>query len=321
MQAPDLPENEIARVATLRSLNILDTSAEERFDRLTRLAKRLFGVPIALVSLVDADRQWFKSCIGLDAVETPRDISFCGHAILGNGVFVIPDALADQRFSDNPLVTGDPNVRFYAGCPLQVSNGSKIGTLCLIDVEPREFDSESAALLQDLARMVEREIEAVQLATMDELTCLSNRRGFEMLAQYALAVSQRLKHSVSLLFFDLNGFKKINDSFGHAEGDRALLSFANVLRSVFRGSDILGRMGGDEFAVMLADSSAAATTIALARLQAALDAHNLADQRGYDIRYSVGCIEFDPGRHQNMQQLLADADAAMYVNKNNAGSR
>ena len=321
MQAPDLAEDESTRVATLRSLNILDTSAEERFDRLTRLAKRLFGVPIALVSLGDADRQWFKSCVGLDASETPRDISFCGHAILGSGVFVIPDALADQRFSDNPLVTGAPNVRFYAGCPLQVSNGSKIGTLCLIDVEPREFDSESAALLRDLARMVEQEIEAVQLATMDELTALSNRRGFEMLAQYALAVSQRLKHSVSLLFFDLNGFKKINDSLGHAEGDRALVSFANELRSVFRGSDIIGRMGGDEFAVLLANSSAAATTIALARLQAALDARNLADRRGYDIRYSVGCIEFDPGRHQDIQRLLADADAAMYVHKQKAGSR
>ena len=321
MQAPDLPENEVTRVATLRSLNILDTSAEERFDRLTRLAKRLFGVPIALVSLVDANRQWFKSCVGLDAVETPRDISFCGHAILGNGVFVIPDALADPRFSDNPLVTGAPNVRFYAGCPLQVSNGSKIGTLCLIDVEPREFDSESTALLQDLARMVEQEIEAVQLATMDELTSLSNRRGFEVLAQYALAASQRLKHPVSLLFFDLNGFKKINDSLGHAEGDRALVSFANVLQSVFRSSDIIGRMGGDEFSVLLANSSAAVTTIALARLQAALDVRNIADQRGYDIRYSVGCIEFDPGRHQDIQQLLADADAAMYAHKKHAGSR
>lgn len=315
MQAPDQPEDEVTRVATLRSLNILDTSAEERFDRLTRLAKRLFGVPIALVSLVDANRQWFKSCVGLDALETPRDVSFCGHAILGSGVFVIPDALADQRFSDNPLVTGDPNVRFYAGCPLQVSNGSKIGTLCLIDVEPREFDPESTALLQDLARMVEQEIEAVQLATMDELTSISNRRGFEMLTKHALAVSRRLKHRLSLLFFDLNGFKKINDSLGHAEGDRALVSFANVLRSVFRGSDVIARMGGDEFSVLLANSSASEPAVALARLQAALDAHNLADGRGYDIRYSVGCIEFYPDRHQDVQQLLADADAAMYAHK------
>src|ERR1700752_1549332 len=116
MLTPALPADENTRLDTLRALNILDTSPEERFDRLTRLAKRLFGVPIALVNLVDADRQWFKSCVGLSATETPRDISFCGHAILGDDILLVPDAGVDERFHDNPLVTGDPNIRFYAGC-------------------------------------------------------------------------------------------------------------------------------------------------------------------------------------------------------------
>lgn len=126
MQKPAKPLDEATRLDTLRALNILDTLPEERFDRLTRLAKRLFGVPIALVSLVDEDRQWFKSCQGLHASETSRDISFCGHAILGDDIFLIPNAAADERFHDNPLVTDEPHIRFYAGCPLTVSKGASL---------------------------------------------------------------------------------------------------------------------------------------------------------------------------------------------------
>ena len=151
MQPPAKPRDERTRLETLRSLKLLDTSPSERFDRLTRIARRMFGVPVSLVSLVDDNRQWFKSRQGLDATETPRDISFCGHAILGDDIFIVPDATKDNRFVDNPLVTDDPNIRFYAGVPLVVSNGSKIGTLCIIDEKPREFSEEDLELLRDLA--------------------------------------------------------------------------------------------------------------------------------------------------------------------------
>ena len=119
MKAPATSIDEAVRLTTLRSLDILDSLGEERFDRLTRMAKQMFRVPIALVSLVDENRQWFKSCVGLDVSETSRDISFCGHAILGDEVFVISDTLKDDRFSDNPLVLEDPHIRFYAGCPIR----------------------------------------------------------------------------------------------------------------------------------------------------------------------------------------------------------
>ena len=181
MIKPATPVDEATRVGTLRALDILDTAAEERFDRLTRLAKRLFGVPIALVSLVDTNRQWFKSCDGLGATETPREISFCGHAILSDDILVIPDALLDDRFCDNPLVVDDPHIRFYAGCPLRAPNGSRLGTLCLIDRAPRMFDADELQPLRDLAHMAEQELAAVQLATTDELTQISNRRGFARL--------------------------------------------------------------------------------------------------------------------------------------------
>jgi diguanylate cyclase (GGDEF)-like protein len=315
MLYPSKPNNEALRIQTLRELNVLDTSPEERFDRLTRLAKRLFNVPIALVSLVDADRQWFKSCVGLDVSETSRDISFCGHAILGDQILTVPDAGLDERFHDNPLVVGEPGIRFYAGCPLTVTNGSKLGTLCLIDIKPRDLDDEDRALLRDLARMAEQELAAVQMASMDELTLLSNRRGFEALARHALGVCKRLEKPATLLFFDLNDFKQINDTYGHAEGDGALKTFADVLRIAFRESDVIGRLGGDEFVALLTAADHVETSAIMARLREILDERNATLKRGYDIRFSVGQIEYDAERHPDIEALLADADKAMYLHK------
>lgn len=158
MLEPLKPLDEPARLAELQDLCLLDTPPEERFDRLTRLACRLFGVQTALVSLVDDERQWFKSRQGLDVAETPRNISFCGHAILNDGAFVIEDASSDVRFADNPLVTGGPCIRFYAGMPLTGPNGYKVGTLCLIDPVPRHFGVGDLEALRDLAAIATTEI-------------------------------------------------------------------------------------------------------------------------------------------------------------------
>jgi PAS domain S-box-containing protein len=162
MKKPSTPEDEETRLNGLKSLGILDTPRSERFDCITRMASRLFQAPIAIVSLIDENRQWFKSCIGLDTQETHRDISFCGHAILQDSVFVIPDTFKDNRFFDNPLVHSDPFIRFYAGCPLTMSNGSKIGTLCIIDHKPRIFEASDITLLEDLASIVQREFVSIQ---------------------------------------------------------------------------------------------------------------------------------------------------------------
>jgi len=161
---PDTPPNDEAhRLQVLFNLDILDTPPEERFDRITRLASRLFNVPVALVSLVDADRQWFKSRHGLDVLQTHRSMSFCTHTIQQDEVMVVEDALRDVRFVDNPLVTGEPNIRFYAGSPLAAPDGSRVGTLCLIDRAPRAFSEEEAAALRDLAAIVANELAAVEL--------------------------------------------------------------------------------------------------------------------------------------------------------------
>jgi len=315
MIEPATPVDEATRIGTLRALDILDTAPEERFDRLTRLAKRLFGVPIALVSLIDANRQWFKSCDGLGVRETSREISFCGHAILSDDILLIPDTLLDERFCDNPLVLDDPHIRFYAGCPLRAPNGSRLGTLCLIDRAPRTFDAQDLHPLRDLAQMAEQELAAVQLATTDELTQLSNRRGFVKLAEHALSLSRRIGTPASLLFLDLDQFKQINDRYGHAEGDYALRSFASLLTTTFRDSDVVGRLGGDEFVVLLTNTSAGSCAEALARLQLAADAHNLASERGYALEFSAGQLPYDPARHTAIDSLLQEADSLMYACK------
>jgi len=163
MLKPPLHPDETARLASLRALSILDTPAEERFDRITRVTAHLFDVPMALISLVDTDRQWFKSCQGVSVSETPREISFCAHAILGDHVFYVADTHADSRFADNPLVTRDPFLRFYAGYPISGPGGHKIGTLCIMDRKPRAMGESDFVLLRDLAEWAHLELTGVQI--------------------------------------------------------------------------------------------------------------------------------------------------------------
>ncbi len=181
MIPPPIPPDEAQRLAALHSLHILDTPSEDRFDRITRLAQRLFDVPIALISLVDATRLWFKSRAGLDVAQIPREMSFCGHVILGRGPFVVQDAWADPRFSDNPLVTGAPAIRFYAGWPLADHGGYRLGVLCLIDRRPRQLSEADLQVLRDLASLAEREL--TDRARLESFACLRVSE-----EQYTLAV-------------------------------------------------------------------------------------------------------------------------------------
>jgi diguanylate cyclase (GGDEF)-like protein/PAS domain S-box-containing protein len=177
MQTPALPLDEIERVAALHAMRILDTPAEETFDRITRLAAEILKTPIALISLVDSKRQWFKSTHGIAGGETSREISFCGHAILSPGVFVVHDALLDARFVDNPAVTGAPYVRFYAGVPLRCPQGYALGTLCCVDSVPRSLTAAELAALRDLGSAAEEMLQQRQIAasTKDLLRSMQER--------------------------------------------------------------------------------------------------------------------------------------------------
>lgn len=315
MKTPATSVDEAVRLTTLPSLDILDSLGEERFDRLTRMAKHMFRVPIALVSLVDENRQWFKSCIGLEVSETSRDISFCGHAILGDEVFVIPDTLKDDRFADNPLVLEDPHIRFYAGCPIRVANGSRIGTLCIIDREPRDFCAEDEELLKDLAAMVEQELTAVQLATLDEMTNLTNRKGFMGVANKILSLCVRNQIPATLAFIDLNNFKSINDQHGHAEGDRALVDFSQQLATAFRSSDVVARLGGDEFVVLFTGTSRQHAENTMIKFSSVLEEDNKKPERKYSLSFSYGLVDYNHHAYPAIEDFLEQADLLMYENK------
>lgn len=165
IEAP-IPEEESARLKSLLELSLLDSGHEERFDRITRTAQALFGVKMSYVSLIDQSRQWFKSSCGLRSSETPRTISFCGHAIVGDDPMVVPDAYEDERFHDNPLVRGEPFVRFYAGRPLRSFRGYKVGTLCVADPNPRNLSSSEIRLLDDLGAMVEDQLNLMEISRL-----------------------------------------------------------------------------------------------------------------------------------------------------------
>lgn len=180
------------RIALLHALRLLDSPPEEAFDRITRLIARVLDVPIAVVSLVDTDRQWFKSRVGLDASETSRDVAFCAHTILDDEPMVITDALKDPRFFDNPLVTGFPNIRFYAGASILSSTGLALGTLCLIDTKPRLLNAEDVQVLKDFADLVRREV-----MSREALTFSSD------LAQRSDAERERTETALRLLTADL----------------------------------------------------------------------------------------------------------------------
>ncbi len=269
----------------------------------------MFGTQAAQVNLLDVDRVWFKSSQGFGGTEAPRDLSFCTHAILQSEATVVGDA------RDNPHVLDNPNVRFYAGQPIAAPGGEPVGTLCVFDDTPRdatEFDHEA---LRELAAMAEAEIAALSLAIGDELTGLSNRRGFEMLGERLLAAARRLGLPLTVVYADLDNMKAINDRFGHEAGDRALKETARIIETVLRGSDVIARLGGDEFGAILAGAESDAARSAVARIEAALTKRNATGDEPFDLSLSVGAAEALPGEEATLAELTAAADAAMYEAK------
>ncbi|MBN9230471.1 MAG: sensor domain-containing diguanylate cyclase [Legionella sp.] len=313
MIPPDIPDDEAERLATLYKLNILDTEREERFDRITRIACRLFGVPIAVISFLEAERQWMKATEGFDIREASRKTSFCGHVILSDKIMVVEDTKKDKRFYDNPFVLGKPNFRFYLGCPLRIKKHS-VGVICLIDDKPREINYVDQDVVYDLAQMVEMELESLQMSFTDELTGLSNRRGFLKLASYLFKKYQYENKAFTLLFFDLDKFKKINDQFGHVEGDRVLVTFAQALLKSFRYHDIIARLGGDEFCVLCSELDQKEIAEIIEHLKENLRAENT---KGYTIEFSVGSMEYNRIEHTTLEEMLTFADSKMYDDKKN----
>lgn len=314
MIKPDYPENEEERLKALYALQLLDTGPEERFDRLARIARKLFQVPIALVSLVDADRQWFKSVYGLTETEFERDLSFCGHTILNQTTMVIPDAARDSRFQDNPLVVDDHKLRFYAGSRIRTREGYVVGTLCIVDHQPRNFADDDIQLLEDLARMVESEIQATEQANMDELTGVYNRRGLESLVTQSLRFSRRNQQSSMLILFDIVKLNAINNEFGLHVGDTVLQRVGRELRRHCRDTDIIGRLGNDEFVALLHQADLNQAKRMVTRFMATMTAVKFQGADNQTIDLTFGIVRIQPESVNTLETLIREAESAMQHN-------
>jgi diguanylate cyclase (GGDEF)-like protein len=310
--------NEPERLRALGKLEILDTPPSEVFDCFVRIARQLFDTPIAAISLVDADRQWFKAIEGGSRRETPRDWAFCGYTILNpDQVLCVPDAAIDERFADNPLVTGPTGFRFYAGAPLVDVNGHALGALCVIDKRPRAPDEAALRQLRDLATCVTAALRLhgalhrlADEALRDPLTGLPNRRVFDATLQ-ALGPGA----AATLFMLDLDHFKAVNDAFGHQGADAALREVARRLRRIKRRPNKAFRLGGDFFGLLVTgmQDEAAAAELA-AEIHGAMADPFLLDGQAVPLRASIGVATM-PTHARTASQMLHAADAALYAAK------
>jgi diguanylate cyclase (GGDEF)-like protein len=308
----DAEKHERERLAALRRYDVLDTPPEEAFDRITRLTKTVLRMPIVTVTFIDAQRQWFKSRHGMKEAETPREIAFCNEAIKQEGPFIVPDALRDPRFADNPSVTGEPHIRFYGAVPLRTRDGYNIGTLCSIDSKPRELASEEIALLTDLAHLVMDELELRILATTDSLTGVLSRRAFREEAARDFSLARRHRHELSCVILDIDHFKRVNDTYGHAIGDVVLQGVVDVCKRSLRGSDYVGRIGGEEFAILLPQTNGKAALEVAQRLRRAIEREAFATAAGtLKITASLGVAPCDTSV-TDIDALMRRADVALY---------
>lgn len=311
----ELDGSETKRLQALKDYDVLDTEPEASFDRITRLAQTFLKVPIVLVSLVDRDRQWFKSRQGLAVAETSRELSFCAHAIQGNQPFVVQDATQDNRFSQNPLVCGEPGIRSYVGIPLCTPSGYNLGTLCAIDLVPRDFAPSEIGFIHDLAGLVVHELELRRIATTDSLTGLCTRRSFEAQAATEFKRARRYGRALSCVTLDVDHFKIINDSYGHAGGDAVLRYLATKCLLELRSVDIVGRLGGEEFAIIMPETKGSPAAIAAERLRQLIACKAISFVgANIDFTASFGVAEL-MGDDRNFGDVLKRADEALYEAK------
>ncbi len=341
------------RLASLQRYRILDTLPERAYDDIVMLASTLCGTPISTVTLIDAQRQWFKASVGTQDRETARDVAFCDHAIRApDEILVVNNATLDPRFADYPLVTGGPEIRFYAGMPLVNRDGEALGTVCVIDRRPRDLTPEQLQGLRALGRQVvallelrrlnldmqlmvaeremlttslisyQRELEgqnealAVQ-ANHDHLTGLLNRGGLDRLKTDARAGRVRFNGPYAVAVLDIDYFKRINDSFGHATGDSVLKVVAEEIRRGIRSGDVAARYGGEEFLVFLPDSQLEPAVMVIERIRAAVAART---DLPAPITLSAGVAAGRVGADV-VEAVFQRADQALYQAKRSGRDR
>ncbi|MFN9621628.1 MAG: diguanylate cyclase [Cyanobacteriota bacterium] len=312
-----IPDDEEERLRELDRLGVLGTTGDLHMDRLVELATLTFGVPMAAISLVTAHRQWFLSQKGLPVNQTPREVAFCAHAIMSTRVMVVPNALEDDRFRSNPLVTTDPRIRFYAGAPLRSNHGHNLGTLCVIDRQPKQPTPQQLRQLELLSELVIRELDLRRQIALCPVTGLPIRQRFlRMAAQEVLKAKAEGKH-LSLLLYDVDNFRTINNRWGHQAGDNMLADLCKMSRQFLKEKDFAGRLGDGEFALLLVDSSREDALNTAETLRHAVSTmpgvHSHSDVR---LHISGGLTGLGP-RDQGFEDLLQRGEQALHLAKSN----
>ena len=350
MKKAAFPENEAKRLEALQKYNILDTVPELSFDDITQLASHISNTPVALISLVDRERQWFKSKIGFDIQETPRDISFCSHAILDPDILVVPDTHKDERFHDNPLVTSEHNIRFYAGSPLITAKGEALGTLCVFDRTPRNLDETQKEALRALARQVmdqlelrrhisEQELYKLELveyqkrleeandrleaiSLTDDVSGFHNTRFLHNFLDHYLNPEHHGTRELSLIFFDMDNFKNVVDTYGHLIGTKMLREVALVVHDQLEAKDHIVRYGGDEYVVILQGQGKDQARIKAEMMKQAISNTVFLAEEGLSIKVtaSFGLATY-PEDAGDKHHLLAEADKCLFKSKKDGKDR
>ncbi|HET7712841.1 MAG TPA: sensor domain-containing diguanylate cyclase [Thermoanaerobaculia bacterium] len=318
---------------SLRSLGVLDTPAEERFDRLTRLAQRLFAVPYATISFIDERREWVKSAASFPHAQLAREVSFAAHVIGEGEPVVIEDTARDHRFWDHPLVTGDLRIRFFAGYPLRAKDGSFAGAITLLDTKERLFTPVERQSLGDLAAIAERELREVGLSAsqleiisissrdasrIDPLTRLWNRSAMFDIIRREIEHARADQSGVALLLVDIDRMRQINEQTGHAKGDWLLSEVARVLRRSLRPTDVLARFAGEEFAAFLTGVESTHTVDAADRIRLMIAREVLATG-GREMSVTVGAATA-PALEADPDLLVRTAQSALWIAKKRGGN-
>jgi diguanylate cyclase (GGDEF)-like protein len=321
------------KLAHLPMLDLLYTPIEERFERITRLARRTLGVPVAAITLLSSEKQWFKSVSGWTVTELPRERSLCNLTVEANGLVAISDTQNDPRTENHPLVVSGPRFRAYAGLPLTDGEGLVSGTMAVYDVKPRTLSRADRQSLTDLAGIAQTEIAGDHLrsahasltaklgiarreAMMDPLTRLWNRRGAMLLLESALADADRRSTALTVALIDLDSFKQVNDTMGHPIGDEVLRKVAGRLVSSVRGDDIACRIGGDEFLLLIVDSDLRSAHAIAQRILATITQSPIVTREGaIAMTASVGFTIREPREHASIEDLLERADEALRQSK------
>jgi len=316
--------SEAERLKALRAHEVLGTPPEREFDALARLASHLCGASMAWVAFMDADRLWFKARHGMDATDWDRDLSLCAHTLVqaGDEPLVSEDLRLDARFEQHPCVIEEPHLRFYAGASIVDDAGHALGTIAVADTQPRVLNEAQRLALKDLSVLAmatlqgrHRARQLSRLATTDHLTGISNRAPFDLALDVELRHAMRTGEPFTVLCMDLDGFKEINDGFGHAAGDEVLQEVSLRLAQQVRLGDVLARLGGDEFGVVMRHGAQDSAEVLAKRIVKAVSKPiTLSSNDTVGVGISVGIAAYSDAV-ESVPALLAQADQALYQAK------